>query len=113
MAFQYKYVSSKYNMSIRKEPTTSADKIGQLNINVAGFGDEIRSIGTGDSWIKIISGGSAVGWVAIVHLGTVYGTVEKIGEVIPPIDPPVTTPAIPEYFDLTSPDGKVTRYVKS
>ena len=111
MAYKYKYVSSKYNMSIRKDPTTSAEKIGQLNINVEGFGDEVMSLPGGDSWIKILAGGSAVGWVAVVHLGNVYGVIEQIGVVVPPVDPPAS--AIPAYFDLTTPEGVTTRYVKS
>lgn len=108
MAYKFKYRSTQYNMSIRSEPTTSAAKIGQLNINVEGFGDEVKNLPNGDAWIKILSGGNAIGWVAIIHEGKVYGTTETIG-VVPPVDPPA--PTFPESFTLTDPQGNRAEYV--
>jgi hypothetical protein len=103
---KYKYLSTKYNMSIRSEPTTSAPKIGQLNLGVYGYGDEVKDLPGGDKWIKILTGGSAVGWVAVVHLGKVYGQIAVIGEEPPP--PPV--PTFPESFTLTDKNGNKAEY---
>jgi hypothetical protein len=108
MAYKFKYRSTQYKMSIRSEPTTAANKIGQLNINVEGFGDEVKNLPNGDSWIKILSGGNAVGWVAVIHNGTIYGTIETIGVVTPP---PVVTPTFPESFTLTDPQGNRAEYI--
>jgi hypothetical protein len=109
---KYKYISTQYNMSIRSDATTSADKIGQLDKGVYGYGDEVKDLPNGDKWIKVLTGGTAVGWVAVIHLGVVYGKIELIGDVTPPpVDPQPSQ--VPAYFDLTTPDGKTTRYVKS
>lgn len=103
---KYKYVSTQYNMSILNDATTSAAKIGQLDKGVTGYGDEIITLANGDKWIKILTGGTAVGWVAVIHLGVVYGVVESVSVVVPPAS------EIPAYFDLTTPDGIVTRYIR-
>lgn len=105
---QYKYVSNEYNMSIRPSPNTSNGAIGTLPRGVEGRGDELTIYPNGDKWVNISEGGSASGWVAVVHLGKVYGVVSEIG-IEPP--PPAPEPSFPEYFDLTDPQGVTKRYV--
>jgi len=60
----------------------------------------------GDKWARLNSG--IIKWVAIVHLGKVYGTIEEVGTTPPPVP---TDPEFPEWFDLTNPQGVTKRYV--
>lgn len=55
----------------------------------------------GDQWAKL--SGAIVKWVAVVHLGVVYGTVEAVGEPDPDPDPqPVA--GFPESVVITNND---------
>ena len=61
----------------------------------------------GDKWMRLMMT-VADAWVAVVHMGTVYGIVEEVGT---PPPPPVSQ--FPEYFILTDPEGNTRRYVLS
>ena len=106
---KYKYISNDYNMSIRPNPTTSNGAIGTLSRGTEGRGDDLTLYPNGDKWIKILEGGSAVGWVAVVHLGKVYGVLTEIGVEPPPPDPE-PKPIFPEWFTLTDPSGVKAEY---
>ncbi len=106
---KYKYISNDYNMSIRPNPTTSNGAIGTLSRGTEGRGDDLTLYPNGDKWIKILEGGSAVGWVAVVHLGKVYGVLTEIG-VEPP--PPAPVEEFPQSFTLTNDStGNKAQYV--
>ena len=60
----------------------------------------------GDLWMRLDT--VIVRWVAVVHMGIVYGVVEEVGT---PPPPPVSQ--FPEYFMLTDPEGNTRRYVLS
>lgn len=107
MAYKYEYINIVGSMSIRPAPYTSNDRIGTLPMNVKGYGNELTEFPNGDKWVKIEQGGSAVGWVAVIHAGKPYGILTVIG--VPPPPPPPSQ--FPEYFILTDPDGNSKRYV--
>jgi hypothetical protein len=56
--------------------------------------------GDGDKWLKILEGGTTIGWVAVIHLGKAYGKLTEI--VVTPPDPN-PQPVFPESFILTDP----------
>lgn len=107
---KYEYVSTLYNMSIRKEPNVNNSAIGSLPKNVIGRGDEIYTTPTGDKWIKILEGGNAVGWVAVIHLGKVYGTITEVDNT--PDPDPVPAAGFPDSFVLTNNDPNHPDYGK-
>jgi hypothetical protein len=107
--YKYEYVNVVGSMSIRPAPNTSNSAIGSLPINVKGFGNELYLYPNGDKWVKIEQGGSAVGWVAVIHAGKPYGTLtEIVTEPEPPIPPSVQ---FPQSFTLTDPSGAKAEYV--
>jgi hypothetical protein len=61
----------------------------------------------GDKWVKFEQGGSAIGWVAVIHAGKPYGTLTEI-VTDPDPEPPVS--AFPESFTLVNPDGSKAEY---
>lgn len=95
---KYKYLSNQ-SMNIRPAANVNNSPIGSLPANTVGQGDELVVLTNGDKWLKILTGGNAVGWVAAIHNGKVYGTITE-NDVTQPTDP-VTT--FPESFILTDP----------
>ena len=67
------------------------------------------NVKAGDKWAKLNSG--LIKWVAVIHLGKVYGTIQDV--VVTPPEPPVVTPVFPEYFILTDPAGNTQRFNKA
>lgn len=62
----------------------------------------------GDKWAKLNSG--IIKWVAIIHLGKVYGNVTEVTP--PPVDPPAPAPVFPDSFVMTEPkSGAKAEYV--
>lgn len=96
---KYKYISTQ-SMNIRPAANVNNSAIGSLPANTAGLGDEVVILANGDKWLKILTGGNAVGWVAAVHLGKVYGTITEI--VTDPNPQPVAS--FPDSFILTNND---------
>lgn len=95
MKYSYKSAQS---MNLRPNHGVDNSSIGTLGANVIGSGDElfIATVDSaiqkiGDKWLKVETGGSIVGWVAVIHLGKVYGTLTENVVVPPPAD--VTYPA--------------------
>ncbi len=85
-------ITSDFVMSLRSDHTTSASKIGTLDQGKAAKGDELwiaaqttSSAKAGDKWlhVKEMNGAPANGWIAVIHLGTVYCALTDSG-VIPP-----------------------------
>ncbi len=101
---KYTYVSTLYNMSIRPSPNANNSAIGSLPKNTEGRGDELYLYPNGDKWLKILEGGTAVGWVAVVHLGKTYG---ELTETTTDPDPdPQPVAGFPDSFLLTNTDPK-------
>ena len=93
--WKYEYINIVGGMSIRPAPNANNTPIGTLPINVKGYGNELYLYPNGDKWVKIEQGGSAVGWVAVIHGGKPYG---KLTELEPTPEPTPTTPE-PVYKD--------------
>jgi hypothetical protein len=107
MAYKYEYVNVVGSMSIRPAPNTSNDPLGSLPVNVKGYGNELYLYPSGDKWVRIEQGGTAAGWVAVVHAGKPYGTLTEI-TVVPPVEPPASV--FPQTFTLTDEAGKSAEY---
>jgi len=91
MDYKYKIVPKK-NMSVRPTPNTSNSAIGQLSVNVAGYGNTLQEYPDGGKWLFVEAGAvgnskPVQGWVAIFHNGEEYCALTTIGEVPPP-EPP-------------------------
>jgi hypothetical protein len=80
-------------MSLRSDHTTAATKIAVLEAGKPAKGDDIwvaaqtTSLAkAGDKWlhVKEMNGAPADGWIAIIHLGKVYCSVQDSGVVTPP-----------------------------
>lgn len=112
MTYKYEYINTVGNMSIRPAPNTNNTSIGTLTRNVKGYGNELTLLANGDKWVKIEQGGSAVGWVAVIHASKPYGVLTEITNPEPPLPPPPTEPMpFPSEFTLTNPDGSKARYI--
>jgi len=81
-------LTSNYMMSLRKDHTTSAAKLAVMEQGKTAKGDEIwvaaqttSSAKAGDKWLRVkeIDGQAADGWMAVIHLGTVYSTLQDNG----------------------------------
>lgn len=100
--YKYEYINTIGNMSIRPAPNTNNTPVGSLPKNVTGYGNEVYLYPNGDKWVKIEQGGSAVGWVAVIHNGKPYGTLtEAVANPDPTPNPPETV--FPQSFILTDP----------
>jgi hypothetical protein len=88
--WSYEYINTAGNMSIRPAPNTNNTAIGQLNINTKAYGNQLYDYSNGDRWVKIEQGGSAVGWVAVIHLGKAYGKLDIMDNTTPPPPEPST-----------------------
>lgn len=106
---------------IRTTPTTAGAVLASVNGNVTVSGNELytatqdlSNVGgiyqkVGDQWVKITYNG-VTGWMAYIHMGDpICRDFKDLST--PPTEPPPA--GIPDYFDLTAPDGTVTRYVKA
>ena len=115
-------MTTMYGTRIRTEPNTAATVITSVLANVTVEGSELFTASeplqnangvyqkVGDKWLKITYNG-VTGWMAYIHMG---GHICKdFQEIIPPVDPepPVATPAFPQSFTLTNPDGSKAEYV--
>ena len=107
---KYTYISNSYNMSIRPNPNANNSSIGALPKGTEGRGDEVYTYSNGDKWLKILEGGNAVGWVAVVHLGKVYGTLTEIA--IDPDPDPTPVAGFPDSFIQINNDPKHPDYGK-
>jgi len=101
----YSYTSTQ-DMRIRPNHSVDNSPIGELSAYTKGYGNEvfiatqeiikngvvIQSVG--DKWFYVTSGASAMGWVAVVHLGRVYGILIEEGNEPPP------EPTTPLSFDI-------------
>lgn len=94
MSYKYEYINVIGNMSIRPAPNTSNTAVGNLPVNTKAFGNELHQYPNGDRWVKIEQGGSAVGWVAVIHGGKPYGTLSEL------ILPEPTVPIPPFKLDV-------------
>ena len=84
-------------MSLRKDHTTAATKIGLMDPGKEAKGDDIwvasqttNLVKAGDKWlhVKEMDGKPVDGWMAIIHLGLVYCAVQDAG---PVVSPPAST----------------------
>ena len=89
-------------MSIRPAPNVNNSAIGTLPKSVKGLGNELYLYPNGDKWVKIEQGGSAIGWVAVIHAGKPYGTLTEI-VTDPDPEPTPTAQIFPDTFILTDP----------
>lgn len=106
--YKYKYVSTQ-NMNLRPAPNVNNSPIGSIPANTVGYGDELQTLTNGDKWLKVLQGGTVQGWVAVIHLGKVYG---QLTEQLPDPDPN-PTPTAPNSFTLINDEtGEQTKYVK-
>lgn len=87
MAYKYEYINMVDNMSIRPTQGTANAPTGSLSRNVKGYGNELTILTNGDKWLKIEEGGSAVGWVAVIHQGKPYGVLTVINTTPSPVEP--------------------------
>lgn len=102
------------NTKIRQDHNTSQNILTSVNQNVTLTGSEIWTapadgveVKKGDIWMKVTYNG-VTGWMAHIHKGQfICNNFENIPD---PVDPPASE--IPTYFDLTTPDGKTTRYIR-
>ena len=88
-------ITSIYAMSLRTDHTTSANKIAVMDAGKSAKGDDIwvaaqttSSAKAGDKWlhVKEMDGKAVDGWMAIIHLGKEYCTVQDSGIVTPPVN---------------------------
>lgn len=99
MTYRYSIVSTNYNMSVRIAPNTANSPIGSLARGVTGYGDELTpKASNGDQWLKIMEGGTAQGYVAVVYNGITYCTLTDNGIIINPPTTPI--PEILEVYDI-------------
>jgi GH25 family lysozyme M1 (1,4-beta-N-acetylmuramidase) len=91
--WKYEYLNTIGSMSIRPAPNTNNNPIGTLAINVKGYGNELFLYSSGDKWVKVEQGGSAVGWVAVIHQGKPYGNLTEL--IVEPPPPPAPEPLVP------------------
>lgn len=101
MSYKYQYINTIGNMSIRPAPNVNNTPVGSLSVNVTGYGNELQVYPNGDKWLKIEKGGSAIGWVAVIHQSKPYGT---LTEVVSNPDPePTPTPEViyPDALEIT------------
>ncbi len=105
---KYEYINTVGNMSIRPAPNTNNTPVGNLSVNVKAYGNELQVLSNGDKWLKIEQGGSAVGWVAVIHNGKPYG---KLTEVVTNPEPTQPVQMFPNSFVLTDPSGAKAEYV--
>jgi len=86
-------ITSDFVMSLRKDHTTAANKIGTLDQGKTAKGDELwvaaqtTSLAkAGDKWlhVKEMDGQPVDGWMAVIHLGKIYCTLTDSGVAPPP-----------------------------
>lgn len=94
MNYTYKSTQS---MNLRPTPSVENSSIGTLPANTMGSGNElffapsdvikngITLQKAGDGWLKVETGGSVIGWVAVIHLGKVYGALTDLVTTPPPV----------------------------
>ncbi|GAB4545448.1 MAG: hypothetical protein Fur002_19570 [Anaerolineales bacterium] len=89
-------LTSNYMMSLRKDHATSAAKLAVMEQGKIAAGDEIwvaaqttNSAKAGDQWLRVkeMDGQAVDGWMAVIHLGTVYSTLQDNGGATPPATP--------------------------
>jgi GH25 family lysozyme M1 (1,4-beta-N-acetylmuramidase) len=87
-------------MKIRPLPNVNNTSIGSLAYGKTGKGDELwtapadgTNVKKGDMWLKITEGGTAQGWVAVVHMGKSYCALKEITPNPDPDPDPEPTPA--------------------
>jgi hypothetical protein len=98
------YISPK-NMNMRPTPNVNNSPIKSVPANTSVPVLETYEYSNGDKWAKVTYQ-NVTGWIAVIHLGVVYGT---LTETQPPTEPP-TAPAFPQSFTLTNPDGNSAEY---
>lgn len=101
-------------MNTRPQPNVSNSPNGAVPYNTEVEGAELwtasadgANVRKGDKWMRLVS--SIVQWVAVVHMGTVYGVVTETTPEPTPEPEPVLG-QFPDYFDLTDPQGVIKRY---
>lgn len=95
-------------MSVRTAPNTANSPIGSLPKGVTGWGDELTpKTANGDQWLKIMEGGSAQGYVAIVYNGITYCNLTDNGIII---NPPTTIPEALEVYEVIGGVKQPARY---
>ena len=116
MAYKYEYLSNQ-NMNLRPAPNVNNSPIGSIKAYTKGLGDELTIYPDGGKWLKVLSGGSTIGWVAVVPLGIAYGVVTEISQPAETI-PPTPTELYPAQFSLTpldsgsNPIGQAKIYIR-
>ena len=90
-------------INVRKTPQVSTNIDQAITSGVSFEGELITGL-DGKQWIQL----SKLGGVSVSNLFIAAWVVTYTTVTVPP-----AASAIPEYFDLTSPDGVITRYVKS
>jgi hypothetical protein len=102
-------------MSLRADHTTSAAKIGTLDMGAAAKGDDLwiaaqtTSLAkAGDKWlhVKEMAGKPVDGWMAIIHLGKEYCAVQDSGVIVPPANDGVKR-IIKAVVTYETVDGKI------
>lgn len=88
-------------INVRKTPQVSLNIDRAIGSGIAFEGELVTGL-DGKQWIELSKlGGVSVSGLFIASWVVNYSTVT----------PPVTS-EVPEWFDLTAPDGKVTRYTR-
>lgn len=108
---EYEYTTTwKKGMNTRPKPNVNNDPNGAVGYGQLVKGVEVWTspadgvnVKKGDKWMRLDD--PIEKWVAVIHMGVVYGVLSEGEE---PTPPSVT---FPEYFDLTDPEGNTKRYV--
>ncbi len=91
-------------INVRKTPQVSTNIDRAITAGVQFSGELVTGL-DGKQWIEL----SKLAGVAVANL-FIAAWVVNYAPVTVPVDPPASE--IPTYFDLTTPDGKTTRYIR-
>lgn len=105
-------------MKVRTEHNTNNTSIGTLSYGMFGTGTDLweadvdgNGAKKGDKWLFVEEGASVGGWVAIIHNGTNYCSIETVEDPDPEPEPEPTE--FPAFFYLLYPNGEKKKYVIS
>ena len=111
--YRYKTTWTK-GMNTRPQPNVNNNPNGTVAYNVTVDGVEVWTapadgvnVRKNDMWMRLDD--PIVKWVAIIHMGVVYGILTET--TVDPEPTPDTVPAFPQSFTLTNPDGSKAEYV--
>jgi hypothetical protein len=94
---------SQQNMNMRPAPNVNNSPIKSIPANTKVPVLETFEYSNGDKWAQVVYQ-NVTGWVAVVHLGKVYGELVDVSQ-------PPPAPTFPQSFTLVNPDGSKAEYV--